>query len=660
MPPTCRDVTSRDRAATFGGITTTWSVVCEPASLAGEAILVEGLLGTQIELAFNLTTLDGRVYNAMLKPSRPGFLVPSPPSPAALAAAAAGAGLRWVLAWPELWLLVLVVGLGGATVRTLGWGAAAFGLAAAVSQWLVSRAWMNASLPVSEACMLLTAAVPAVRLAGGGEGWKGWIRPLWPVMLVIGALIAGAGTTVVSLEGLARDEQLVTFGLFAIGAALGLAWLAVAAVELRTVLATLSDGRWLVPATRVLGYVLGAAAVGMLLVRIVGLALLAEGFPRGALDPVVAALALGLVLAAAGVVGRTVAPMLIAPAALGLALGLGRVDISRADLLVPSLLLALALPMMLGRALPRWWVATVAALAAAACCWSGTSALVENVSRSTGTAVATVLIAAGVLMAGLATAVNVSPRVGAVVSRAVGAAVVLWVVIGRLAEYRAWFEREVATSAALGLLRIPVLALVLLMVAALLWPRRRRVLDQLGVRRRVAARHWGVLAAAFLALPYGTVAVANPIYEPRAPRGEDARRVVSSVLFDTYRAFNLTDEEEVFDRLADSVTGDLVEDLYLDSRRRLMAGTRQGTEVTVREVSVTEIGEPVVAHAGGREVTYDCRWVVTSRVRHLQHIHHRRNIYGGTLTLTVDGDRWMIAGVELASEDRIVVSGGAS
>jgi hypothetical protein len=91
-----------------------------------------------------------------------------------------------------------------------------------------------------------------------------------------------------------------------------------------------------------------------------------------------------------------------------------------------------------------------------------------------------------------------------------------------------------------------------------------------------------------------------------------------------------------------------------------MAGTRQGTEVTVREVSVTEIGEPVVAKAGSREVTYDCRWVVTSRVRHLQHIHHRRNIYGGTLTLTVDGDRWKIAGVELASEDRIVVSGGLS
>ena len=33
---------------------------CDPPSLAGEAILIEGLLGTQTDLAFSLTMLDGR------------------------------------------------------------------------------------------------------------------------------------------------------------------------------------------------------------------------------------------------------------------------------------------------------------------------------------------------------------------------------------------------------------------------------------------------------------------------------------------------------------------------------------------------------------------------------------------------------------------------
>ena len=43
--------------------------------------------------------------------------------------------------------------------------------------------------------------------------------------------------------------------------------------------------------------------------------------------------------------------------------------------------------------------------------------------------------------------------------------------------------------------------------------------------------------------------------------------------------------------------------------------------------------------------SYDCRWAVTARVQHLQHVHHRQNIYNGVLTLQSEGGRWKIAGV---------------
>jgi hypothetical protein len=60
MSPTCVESSPREAGVSSGGLTTTWSVRCEPASLAGEAIIVEGLLGTQTDLAFTLTMLDGR------------------------------------------------------------------------------------------------------------------------------------------------------------------------------------------------------------------------------------------------------------------------------------------------------------------------------------------------------------------------------------------------------------------------------------------------------------------------------------------------------------------------------------------------------------------------------------------------------------------------
>ncbi|MCW8985961.1 MAG: hypothetical protein OQK55_11495, partial [Thermoanaerobaculales bacterium] len=59
MPPTCVESSPREVGMSSGGLTSTWSVRCEPSSLAGEAILVEGLLGTQTDLAFTLTMLDG-------------------------------------------------------------------------------------------------------------------------------------------------------------------------------------------------------------------------------------------------------------------------------------------------------------------------------------------------------------------------------------------------------------------------------------------------------------------------------------------------------------------------------------------------------------------------------------------------------------------------
>ena len=108
MPPNCIDDSPREAGASAGGYTATWSVRCEPASLAGEAIVVEGLLGTQTDLAFSLTTLDGRIYSRILRPFAAGL--------SGAAASIAGRpgdrrgdrGCRGVLRQPGLWLLLCV------------------------------------------------------------------------------------------------------------------------------------------------------------------------------------------------------------------------------------------------------------------------------------------------------------------------------------------------------------------------------------------------------------------------------------------------------------------------------------------------------------------------------------------------------------------------
>ena len=193
---------------------------------------------------------------------------------------------------------------------------------------------------------------------------------------------------------------------------------------------------------------------------------------------------------------------------------------------------------------------------------------------------------------------------------------------------------------------MPLLSLAVLLVAAFLWLRFRKTENRV---YRIA------FLGAFLLLPYGTAVVPNPFFAAYAPRGDGARLIMTRVLSDTYRAFNIEDEDELYDTLAKSVAGELVDDLYLDNRRRLTAGTRQGTKVTIRRVNILEIGEPTEVEGGEGGYSYDCRWAVVARVQHLQHVHHRQQIYSGVLTLRAEDDRWKVAGVELHSEDRVVL-----
>ena len=132
----------------------------------------------------------------------------------------------------------------------------------------------------------------------------------------------------------------------------------------------------------------------------------------------------------------------------------------------------------------------------------------------------------------------------------------------------------------------------------------------------------------------------------------------TSRLHRALRADDTTAMIESLNRLGVSVSWegeDLVVDVYLDSRRRLSAGTRKGAEITVKDVSVLSIGEALAGGAGAEEFSYPCTWVVTASIRHWQHVHDRQNVYGGVLTLRIDEDRWKVVDLMLESEQRVVV-----
>ena len=650
MPPTCVESSPRDSGASAGGFTSTWTVECEPASLAGEAILIEGLLGTQTDLAFKLTMLDGRSYLRILRPSRPGFLVPEKPSTVALALEAAFSGVQRSVRHLSLWLVLVVAALLGQRPRKLATAAGAFAVGHLLAQWLGGHGWLEVAPQTRDILVWATVAFPTIRLAGGGEGWRDWLQPLWPAALLLGLLFGGAQPEALPTEGLSSAEQLLALVLVAIGVGIAILLMVAAALELRKLIELAGEGRWRETGNRVFGYVIGGVAVGMVLALLVGFAVAPGSGARASFELVLLATILGptLVLAGRNDFGAVVA--FLALAVIGVTAGLLLIPLPFASLLTLGSLLVLGGSLALNRLLSPSWVLAITAVAVPAHGWSTALWLVENVSRSTAVTVGTALVAVCVFYASLSAARHLSVGNLAPPARILGAFIAILAVAWRLAEYRSWFELEVATEAALGLARLPLLSLGLLVVAVLVWMRSRRI--EGGVENGL---HRLAVLGAFLLLPYGTVAVPNPFFAAYAPRGDGARLIMSKVLSDTYQAFNIDDENELYDTLAESVTGNLVDDLYLDNRRRLTAGTRQGTKVTIRGVSVLKIGEPVEGVTGGEGFSYDCRWAVVARVQHLQHVHHRQQIYSGVLTLRAEDGRWKVAGVELHSEDRVVL-----
>jgi hypothetical protein len=649
MPPTCVDVSPREVGMSSGGYTSTWSVRCEPASLAGEAILVEGLLGTQTDLAFTLTLLDGRSYSRILRPSRPGFLVPEEPSVLWLTVEAVVSGVRRSLRHLSLWFVLVAAALLGQRPRELVVAASAFAGGHLLAQWLGGRGWLEVTTQSRDILVWVTVAVPAIRLAGGDQ-WRDWLRPLWPTSLFLGFLFGGAQPEALPTEGLSNAEQLLALVLVAIGVGLAVLLMVVAALEFRAVVELAGGGRWRERAQQVVGYLAGAIAVGMVLVLLVGIAIAPGGGGRASFEFALLAIILGPTVVVMGRKGLRSVAAFLGLAGIGMTAGLLQMPLPLASLLTLGSLLILGGLLTLQRPLSSRWVLAIGVIAVPAHAWSTTLWIVDNVSRSTAVTVGTMLVAVCLFYASFSASRNLSVGESTLAMRALAAVVALLAVLWRLTEYRSWFEREVATEAALGLARLPLLSLGLLVVAVLMWMRSRRIEGRLE-----NGLHRIAFLGAFLLVPYGTLAVPNPFFAAYAPRGEGARLIMAKVLEDTYQALNITDEEQLYDTLSKSVTGDLIGDLYLDNRRRLTAGTRQGTEVTIRGVEVFDIGDPTEIATVEGGYSYDCRWAVVARVQHLQHVHHRQQIYSGVLTLRAEDDRWKVAGVELFSEDRIVL-----
>ncbi|QSA97722.1 hypothetical protein [Methylococcus sp. EFPC2] len=114
------------------------------------------------------------------------------------------------------------------------------------------------------------------------------------------------------------------------------------------------------------------------------------------------------------------------------------------------------------------------------------------------------------------------------------------------------------------------------------------------------------------------------------------------LLHNAYRAFQLRDEEAVYDRLAKSLDGPLLEDTYLQHRRALLQRAKGlGGVGRVERVTITEAHALAFPNRSDPEVRV--RWIAHGVVAHWGHSHPRDNYYEARLRIHGDEEgAWKI------------------
>ena len=160
-----------------------------------------------------------------------------------------------------------------------------------------------------------------------------------------------------------------------------------------------------------------------------------------------------------------------------------------------------------------------------------------------------------------------------------------------------------------------------------------------------------LLAVALLLAPLGGVAWALPFSTGSTPGPARARQILAGVLPNVYRAFQFPTESTVYDRLALSVTGETLTEVYLEHRRAVEMEERGGARTRVEAVEVMDVASVAPLSAGG--FIAQATWTVGGTVTHFGHRHFRENRYDASISLVpVDGS-WKIQSIQVFDEKRV-------
>jgi hypothetical protein len=165
------------------------------------------------------------------------------------------------------------------------------------------------------------------------------------------------------------------------------------------------------------------------------------------------------------------------------------------------------------------------------------------------------------------------------------------------------------------------------------------------------ARSQGRGSAAVALLGLVVLGLSFVLGKPLVPPAAVTEQVVGDLLRNVYQAFDYREESDIYDSLERSVSGDLLTDIYLETRRSLELANQGGARAKVKAVEVQ--GLEVLPGVDRQRFRADVTWNVSGSVGHWGHVHTRNNQYRAELDVRIVDDRWKLTGMDVLEDQRL-------
>jgi hypothetical protein len=152
--------------------------------------------------------------------------------------------------------------------------------------------------------------------------------------------------------------------------------------------------------------------------------------------------------------------------------------------------------------------------------------------------------------------------------------------------------------------------------------------------------------------PKLSVVIDHPWKDPEELSADQAKNAFTALHSGLYRSLDFGTEDRIYDALAQTVDGELLEDLYLQLRQSLELRDQGGAIARIRSVeydagSAVARKESVVPWPGFQ---YKSTWTVSGTVEHWGHVHERQNQFDAVFTIEPREGHWKITRMDVAGQ----------